>query len=131
MIVSAWDLAASEVDAGHPGGQNRRAESPRHTVHEHCACRDLGTYLADADDGRVMDFELHRRFGAALVIVAVRAQAIGARGKVERQALRAAAVLAAGRETQIAAADETVERLSPRIRGPEQRRHCHEERKHD
>ncbi len=112
--MSARNVTGSEIDARRARRQNSGAEGAGDAVHEYGARRYLGPGLADADNCRIMNVELHWHIGATLVGVAVRAQAIAAGSKIQRNALRLSAIVTTRGETEIAAADETIERFRPR-----------------
>ena len=127
----ARNIAAAEVDGRHAGGQQRAGNGAGRPVHEHRTCGNLRAFLADADDGRVANVELHRRFGAALVIEPVGAQPVGAGSKVERKPLQLAAIGASRRKTQVAATDLAIERFRLRRRRPGQGGRSQQEQGHD
>lgn len=130
-LALAWNIAAAKVDGGHAGSQQRGRERSRCPVHEHRTGGNLRAILADADDCRVANVELHGSFDAALVIEPVGAQPVSASSKVERQPLQLAAVCASRRKTQIAAVDETVERFRQRGLRTGHNGRCQQEQGHE
>jgi len=130
-LALARNIAAAKVDGGHAGGQQRGGDRARRTVHEHRTGGNLRAILADADDGRVANVELHRGFVAALVIEPVGAQPVRSGAQVERQPLQFGTVGASRRKTQVAAADQAIERFRLSRLRTGRNGHCQQEQGHE
>ena len=127
----ARNIAAAKVDGGHAGGQQRGGDRARRPVHEHRTGGNLRALLADADDRRVANIKLHRGYVAALVVEPVGAKPVGAGAQVERQPLQFGTVGASGRKTQVAAADQAIERFRLRCLWTGRNGRCQQEQGHE
>lgn len=127
LLWSARNIAGAEIDTGNARCEKRGAEGAGHPVDEHRARGNLGSLIADAGDRRIADVELHRRLGAALVGVALRAEPVGSGREIEREPLRLAAIAAARGKAEIAPAHQAFERFCPCGR----RRRDQQEQAHD
>lgn len=113
LIWSARNIAGAEIDPGYARCEKRGAEGAGHPVDEDSARGNFRSLVADAGDRRISDVELHRRPGAALIRVALGAEAVGSGRKIEREPLRLSAIATAGGEAEIAPAHQAFERFCP------------------